>query len=296
MSQAFGHKGEYKMNKEFSWFLGMLATDGSIVRPSYRKKGDESHILFCMQCKDNEVLYKIKNILNTRSKVRLYPEYKSPQCQISIYDRKDIVDKYSDIKITVPSGVMPRHYIRGLVDGDGCLNYRFDRRQFRINIVNENYDILLYASKEISLALSCDLKTPKWKQQDNLYMIEWEGKIARLISWWLYHGDIQSCVLKRKLDYYTEFVLCDIKSLGRPDEVLMAIGDRGQYLINKHGDGVLVSMNTDSKNSLTWSKRMSKIIKRSTPVPVNSGKIKYYSLYIPIIDMRSIELDEDIVQ
>ena len=284
------------MDKNFSWFLGMLTTDGSIIRPSYRNKGDESHLSFCMKHNDNEVLYKIKNILGTCASVKLYPNYVSPQCQINIYDRKDIVEKYLDIKNVVPPDIIPRHYIRGLVDGDGCLNYRFDRRSFRINIVNQSYNILKYASDKISSILFLDNKLPKWKKQDNLYIIEWEGKVARLISWWLYHGDIQQCVLRRKLNYYIDFVLCGKENLGCPDEVLMAIGDRGQYLINKRSNGILISMNTDSVNSLIWAKRMSKIIKRSTPIPVNKGKIKYYSLYIPVIDTRSIEIDEDIVQ
>lgn len=284
------------MNNSFSWFLGLLATDGCISKPTYRCKGNETHITFCMQYSDYVVLQKVKKILGTRATVKLYPEYASPQCQLNIYDRKDIIEKYSDIKSCVPSEVIPRHYIRGLVDGDGCIHLRADRQVLRINIVNQSKTIIEYAAEKISSILSIPMKEPKWKESDHLYIVEWEGKVARLIAWWLYHGDITECVLDRKLDYYVSSVLGDRSNLGQPDEILMAIGHRGTYRLHSHGSGILVSMNTDSNNSLIWAKRMSSIIKRSTPVPEHRGKIKYYSLYIPVTDTRSIEIDEDIVR
>ena len=284
------------MDKYFSWFLGFLASDGSIVRPTYRRKGDESHISFCIHHDDGEVLYKIKEILKTKANVRLYPNYDSPQAQINIYDRKDIICDFEDIKDIVPNGVLMRHYIRGVCDGDGCLAYRFNRNSFRINIVNESYGILNSICTEISNIFNISKKKPRWKSQDNLYIIEWEGKIARLIAWWLYSGDIDGCVLQRKLDKYIEFVLCGEENRFKPDEIFVATGNKGEYLINKHSDGIIISMMVDSRNSLRWAKIFSKIIKRSTPIPVNKGQRKYYSLYIPVINTQSIQVDEDIVQ
>ena len=127
------------MNKEFAWFLGWLLTDGSITRPTYRGKGDESHIQFCLHVCDEEVLYKIKTVLQTRANVKTYPTYQSQQCKLRVYDRKDIVNDYADIKKHIPKDIegYERHFIRGLVEGDGCLHYRESRKTIRINFLNQ---------------------------------------------------------------------------------------------------------------------------------------------------------------
>lgn len=286
------------MNNSMSWLLGFLTTDGYFCYPKYRKKGDERHFGFCIHYKDAEVLYKIKDILQTKANVRVYPDYKSPQASMAIYDRKDIIDLYHNIKNSIPQGIVVKHYLRGLIDGDGCLNYRSNRKSVRINLTNASYNVVNFFAKIVSDKFDIPYKTPIFKTCDNLYIIEWEGKIAKLIAWWLYHGNISECVLKRKLDYYVNFVLCDHSAHNRNDELLVAIGNDGEYKLHKHNDGIAVSLLTDSSKSLEWAKRISKLIPHSTPIPVNAGQNKYYSLYIPVINTQSIKvkIDEDIVQ
>ena len=74
------------MTKDFAWFLGWLFTDGHIPR-----KGSSGYItgLLSFNCQylDTEVLYKIKNILDSSANVREYPNYKSPQSQLRIYNK-----------------------------------------------------------------------------------------------------------------------------------------------------------------------------------------------------------------
>lgn len=265
------------MNKEFAWFLGMLVSDGSIVRPTNRGKGDEKRITFCIKNTDKPVLYKIKAILNTGANVREYPNYKSPQAQINIYDRKDIMNDYDDIKTVVPDiDGYERHFIRGICDGDGCLNYRVNRNSFRINFINEHYEIVKWISNTLSDNLLIEYKEPKFKECDNLYIIEWEGKIARLIAWYLYHGSIDNCCLDRKKDYYKKYVLDDNDVSGN-DEIVKALN---LDILND-----TMCMNVNASKTLNWCHIVKNIINLNvTPVPQNKGKTKYYALHIKTSD------------
>lgn len=222
------------MSKEMAWFLGTLLSDGSITIPAYRNKGDETHIQYCIHNKDIEVLYKIKSILRTTAKVHEYPDYKSPQAKIRIYDRKDITSKYHNIKSEIPKDILnyERHFIRGIVDGDGCMHYRQNRNSFKINIINEKKNIIEWCSNVISNSLLIPYKEPKFKKKDNIYIIEYEGRIANLIAWWLYHGDISNCRLERKYEYYKHYVLNDFIPSDYNNELLLAC--KFSYINNKH--------------------------------------------------------------
>lgn len=263
------------MNKEFAWFLGFLCSDGCIVRPTYRKKGDERRISFCLHYKDREVLYKIKSILGTKASVRTYPDYKSPSAFITIYDREDILEKYGDIKIKVPDDILgfERHFIRGLIDGDGCLHYRKDRNSFRINIINQERSIIEWTSKALHEQLLIPLKEPKYKAKDHLYIVEWEGKVARFIAWYLYHGEIDGCVLDRKRAYYRESLQIE-ENMDYEEELFKAV--------NIKRIGKNLSMGVQHSLTLDWCKSIQRVLPYpTTPIPVNKGQRKYYELYIP---------------
>lgn len=261
------------MNKEFAWFLGTLLSDGSITRPTC----DTTHIQYCIHVKDVECLYKIKEILGTSAKVHEYPHYKSPQCKIRVYDRKDIIENYNNIKSEIPSDIVgyERHFIRGIVDGDGCLNYRPSRDSFRINIINEKLNIVQWCSQMIYEYLDIPYKEPKHVEYDHIYRIEYEGRVARLIAWWLYHGDIEKCVLKRKHEYYKHYVLRDNDSLD--NDVTLLEATMCTYIDDNN-----ITTNMPSYKTLEWCHRIQRQLSFNTvPVFHNKGKTKYYHLYIP---------------
>ena len=264
------------MNNEFAWFLGTLISDGSIVRPTRVNRGDERHISYCLHYKDYNMLVKIAKILNTRALVRKYPQYQSPQCQLNVYDRKDIIEKYDDIKESVPKNVdgYERHLIRGIVDGDGCLSYRENRKSFRFNIINQNRQIIEWCSHAISRNLNIAYKEPKYKEKDHIYIIEWEGRIARLIIWWLYHGNIDNMVLDRKHLFYKEQILKNRKFLSKEEEFIFAIGavkEKGKILPC-----------IQAQSTLEWCHIIQKQLSYKTqPIFSNKGQTKYYYLYIP---------------
>lgn len=267
------------MNKQFAWFLGTLLSDGSITRPTFRGKGNEDHIQYCIHNKDIEMLYKIKTIINTNAKVHEYPNYKSPQCKIRAYDRKDIIKDYSDIKTKIPDNIIgfERHFIRGIVDGDGCLYHRKNRYQSNvINLINEEYDIMKWYSETISKSLLIPYKEPTYRERDHIYIVSYEGRIANLIIWWLYHGEISDCVLKRKYDLYKEYVLESNEDILDYNKSLL-IATKAQHISHNH-----ISPNIQSDKTLDWCHRLQKYLSFNTvPVFHNKGKTKYYELYIP---------------
>lgn len=263
------------MNKDFAWFLGTLLSDGSLTTPTYRKKGDESFIQYCIHIKDKEMLYKIKNIINTRANILEYPEYKSPQCKINVYDRKDIMKEYSDIKTVVPNSIKDyeRHFIRGIVDGDGNLYYRANRNSFSFSVINEHKNIIEWISKTLSENLMIPYKEPRHIPHDHIYEYRVEGNIAKLIAWWLYHGDIEDCRLERKYDYYNKYVLNNLCLYG-DEELLKAVN--ASYINDNH-----ITTNVQSYKTLEWCHRLQGLLSfRTTPVFHNKGKTKYYQLYI----------------
>lgn len=274
------------MNKQFAWFLGFLASDGSIICPTYRNKGDERHIGFTIHHKDKNALNLVKKITSTNANVREYPNYKSPQAQINIYDRMDIIEKYKNIKNEIPENIkgFERHYLRGLVDGDGCLHYRQNRKTLSVIFVNEKYEIVDGFTTILSNLLGIEKKEPNFVPKDNLYRVSWEGKIARLIAWYLYHGDIDDCVLQRKLDYFNEYVNKGIGLDGFIKTINLDI--KQQHILPK----------TSSADSLYWCKILQKCLKtffniNTTPIPVNKGTKKYYELYVSIANMQGLRIN-----
>jgi hypothetical protein len=222
------------------------------------------------------MLVKIKDILQTGANIRQYPNYISPQCQICIYDRKDIIDKYDNIKTSIPIDIngYERHLIRGIVDGDGCLSYRQKRNSFRFNIINQEKSIVEWCSQTISSNLNINYKEPKFKLQDNIYIIEWEGRIAQLIIWWLYHGNIEHMVLNRKHLFYKEKILQNKRFNDEEEEFLFAIGAK------KQENTILPQIQASS--TLVWCHIIQKQLQYKTqPIFSNKGQTKYYYLYIP---------------
>ena len=265
------------MDKNLAWLLGYLLSDGSIATPKYRKKGDETHLSFICKYSDRDILEKVKRILQTRAEIKDYPNYKSPCSKLRVYDRKDIIEKYKNIKSEIPEDIkgFERHFIRGLFDGDGTLSLRKSRSSFRIGFIDEKENITQWVSDTITKTLMLDYKKCRFIPQSNVFEVMWEGTIARLIAYWLYHGDIENCCLKRKLEKYRKDVLSDEVFSNNSEEILFA---SNAYIDNNNE----IAFKTTSTKTLPWCKRLQKILPFNTiPVFHNKGKRKYYHLYIP---------------
>ena len=266
------------MNKEMAWVLGYLLSDGSIVKPKYRNKGNEEHLNFICKHDDREVLYKIKEILKTKANVREYPDYKSPQATLCAYDQKNLITTYADIKKRVPVEKIAgyeRHFIRGCFDGDGTLSWRKNRNTFRIGFIDQEENITQWISDTICHELMLPHKKARWVPQNNVFEILWEGNIAKLIAFWLYHGNVEHCSLQRKWNKYHHTILNDIQFDSTDSELMKATG----AFIDADGE---IAFNVPNNQTLDWCKRVQKQLSFNTvPVFHNKGRRKYYHLYIP---------------
>lgn len=264
------------MTKDFAWMLGWLFTDGYIP-----KKGSKEYhkgiIYFICKHSDKEVLDKIKSAIGTKSKVLEYPDYKSPQAKLNIYDCKDVSFKYENIKTNIPVEDIKgfeRHFIRGIIDGDGCIHYRKSRNSIILNIVNQHKESLQLITNIITEHLLLPQKEVKYIKNDDLWVVKWEGNIAKLIVWWLYHGNIDDCCLLRKYNCYKEYILNNNIFDNYDDELLFAV--------NAKVEKKEIGFNVPNLNSLDWAKRLQNLLSYKTqPIYHNSGKRKYYKLYIP---------------
>ena len=265
------------MDKEKAWLLGYLLSDGSIISPKYRSKGDETHLSFICMLSDREILDKVKKITKTKAKVHEYPNYKSPHAKLRIYDRRDIIDNYSDIKTRVPEEDIKgyeRHFIRGLIDGDGTLSVRKNRKTFRIGFIDQYEQIVEWVTNFLVDKLGLPEKRYRYVPQSHVWEVMWEGTIAKLISWYLYHGDIEECCLKRKHEKYKESVL--------NGEEFENIYDEMMFSINAGVQDNWIKFQQKSSNTLKWCHMLQKILPyKTTPVFKNPGSRKYYNLYIP---------------
>lgn len=264
------------MTKDFAWFLGWLHSDGYIPKEG-SKQYNKGIMQFICKYSDTEVLHKIKNILGTKANVNEYPNYKSPQSKLDIYDCKEISHKYQNIKNNIPVNDIKgfeRHFIRGVVDGDGCIHYREARNSIILNIVNPDKDSLQWIADTICNSLLIPRKEVKRIERDHLWVIKWEGNIAKLIVWWLYHGNINSCCLLRKYNKYKEVVLHNKEFKNYDEELLCAV--------NAQIEDSEIGFNVPSLNSLDWAKRLQNLLSYKTqPVYHSPGRRKYYKLYIP---------------
>lgn len=266
------------MNQEKAWLLGYLLSDGSIVRPTYRGKGDETHLTFICKYDDRKILEKVKNILQTNARIKDYPDYKSPQSKIDIYDQKDFIKKYNNIKTEIPEEDIfgyERHFIRGLFDGDGCIYYRENRDTLIMNFINEYENITQWVIDTISEKLNIPSKKCRYVEKDHIWVVAWEGNIARLIAYWLYSGNIKSCCLDRKRNKYLEVVLNNNHFDNKDDELLYAV----KAYIDENNE---IAFRVPKQQTLPWAQRLQSLLSYNTvPVFHNKGKRKYYHLYIP---------------
>lgn len=258
------------MTNEIAWMLGILLSDG------YLNKKEKA---LCFICKhsDSELMFKLKKILKTKATVKEYPSYKSPQAKLNVYDRKDIFETYINIKQEIPEDKIKgfeRHFIRGLFDGDGTLSTRSSRGTFRIAFIDEYENITQWVSNTITNTLKLPLKKCRYVPQSHVYEIAWEGNVARIIAYWLYHGNIDHMSLQRKLDKYRNDVLDNDQFNTLDEEILYA----SKAFIDENNE---IAFKVPGLQTLPWCHRVQNLLSyKTTPVFHNKGKTKYYHLYI----------------
>ena len=261
------------MTPEFAWFLGYLFSDGSVKDSS----GDG---IFNFLCKydDRELMYKVKEILQSKNTVHEHPEYNRPRAQLRVSDKKELWQQYQNIKTVIPVQDIKgyeRHFIRGAWDGDGTLSIRKRYETFRMSFTDDIPGTAQWIADHLTNTLDLNHKEARWSPQNNTYEIQWEGITARLIAWYLYHGNINHCSLSRKLQRYKDFILHNQVFTEPWQEMLYSV----KGYIDFSGE---IAFSLPGLQTLEWCQRLQKLLPFNTvPVFHNKGKRKYYHLYIP---------------
>lgn len=277
-----------EITNELSWLLGFLASDGHFIK---NKTGFSESFTWCLHYKDFEVFDKFDIILKQKGiRYDYSKKEKSPSCVIK-YKNKELVDNFNIIKYDIPNNLLNRHFLRGLVDEDGCINirHRDNRETVRINIINMRKEIVDKFNQHISDTLKIPLKKVNYSKPNNVYCCEWEGKSAQLICWYLYHGNIDNMVLKRKHDIYKKEILKNQIPKNDINELFLAL-TRNNIFSYQDNNGIKLSVNVTGCQTLKWCKIIQNLIPIARIVPTGKGNLSYFEIYIPTINMQDIKL------
>lgn len=193
-------------SEEKAYLLGLLITDGSI------KKGKGTHsdtLRLQLKIEDEYMVKKLKEELKS-SNVIQYDKRPGKSCAgIEIVNQKicDDLAKYqvipnktyvlNDIKLDFIPLNLQRHYLRGLVDGDGSIG--IDNGQLWISFVGYNKSFVMSFQKAIDNFLKEENHNNIHKS--NAFSCKWKGnKKAFNILKWLYED--ATIYLERKKKFY----------------------------------------------------------------------------------------------
>jgi len=199
--------------EEKAYWLGFLYADGCVVNT-----GSNLKVSLALSAKDISHLEKFQRFMRTNNPIRIYNgNHHNQYCRLYIIDEhlcKQLIDKGVYINkteiISFPnflSEEMIRHFIRGYVDGDGCITYH----KHKNNINRYVFAIKICSTKEMLyginnyLPLNNKKKIPKLqkrrKNEVNNYSLEYGGNKQTLnILNYLYQD--ANIYLDRKYERY----------------------------------------------------------------------------------------------
>ena len=193
-------------NEGASYFLGLIVSDGCIV---VRDGGRQQTLGLVLQEKDGYMVEYLANILG-RNVYTCYPKG-SDQTAIGVHIGSNyLVNRLRSYNITerkstdghietafqhIPSN-MVHHYIRGIIDGDGCIS---NTKCYSISVCGNYYDLLDIAN--VFSSIECRKLLPR-KISDNLYEVKWAsiGDIKKIIKYLYLDATIYLERKKQKAD------------------------------------------------------------------------------------------------
>jgi hypothetical protein len=159
--------------------------------------------------------------------------------------------------------------------------------------VNAEEDIVKNYSYLLSKYTGVGFKLPKYISTDHLYRIQYESREARIVAWYLYHGDIEEFSLERKRQQYCQMILPN--SLTPIDQFFDCFLGKTKTVPVIENDGVYIPLalgnNTDS---LSVCKSIQTICAKFNivcqPIFKNKGYYKYYVPYFPNQSLLNINM------
>lgn len=199
--------------EEKAYWLGFLYADGCVTNATNNLK-----LSLALSVKDIEHLRMFQKFLETNNPIRIYKgNHNNQYCRLTVIDynlcnqliAKGVYKNKTEI-ITFPdflSDELIRHFIRGYVDGDGCITYHFhkdnpNRYIFAIKICSTK-EMLFGINKYLPLNKKRETPVLQKRRKNNVnnYSLEYGGNKQTLtILNYLYNNS--SIYLQRKYERY----------------------------------------------------------------------------------------------
>jgi hypothetical protein len=196
-------------SEDKAYFLGLIMTDGCISTTSSTK-----FVAIELKSNDNYILQKLLDCIGSTRKLttdkrcdcmtaticgeKIVADLKKHGCK----ERSSLTQEFPT---TIPDEMM-RHFVRGLIDGDGSIGYysvvkngRVRNNHYKnIRMCSGNYnflkDMMIYMNDRLGLKLNYEVIQ---KEKEHLYSFKYGNKHdLSLIIHWLY--DDATIYLKRK--------------------------------------------------------------------------------------------------
>ncbi len=188
--------------EEKAYWLGFIVADGCVYKHT---------ITITLHSQDKDHLHKFLD--NIKSNHKIYNNYYKdrdkfyPSVSVTHYKLIDDLSRYGVISCKTFKTCFPniptklqRHFIRGVFDGDGCIN-KTQKGQLRVHIAGTKK--LLNSIQKI-LCYNCSLKKTKFGKKNKSYILMYAGnkQIPKIMNY-LYNNS--SIYLNRKYDQYLKF-------------------------------------------------------------------------------------------
>lgn len=182
-------------NAAFYW-AGFIAADGCIQMHDMK-------LSIVLSSIDHNHLIKLQEFMLSNTPVRITSRNES---YINFYSAHNTIKFLRSLNITPRKSLtlMPpnisneqsvRAFIRGCIDGDGCISYRRDRNRWTISF-SGTQDITSWVSKQFSHFVGVSQNIPS--KGIGVFCVGWEGPQTKYIVNWLYQDSTSIDRLDRK--------------------------------------------------------------------------------------------------
>jgi hypothetical protein len=185
---------------ESCYWAGFIMADGCIRRTCLHIKlanKDREHLQKFLDCIHADYKIKGKDYCTIDISGPWFLE--DLKNKFGIVPRKTFIAKYPRI----PSN-MDKHFIRGILDGDGCIT-KTTCPTINFTGTEELMTSLTHKFNPLGIHLKSGNKYPPLQRKNkNIGQIHYSGKNAKRILDWLYHNSIPQLLLDRKYQRYQE--------------------------------------------------------------------------------------------
>lgn len=204
----YNHDAFAKINEQSCYWAGFIAADGCVYR---------NFLKIALQPRDHQHLSNLFHFLGSQKKSQIKRGYarftiRSKKIKEDLFTKFNITPKKS-LTLQPPNIIdnnLIRHYLRGLIDGDGCLYITTDNT-LRLSIVSASEKMANWLVDIFNVNfLNCNarIRLSKYEKTGNTYyaVIVTKSQSVEDIIRWLYENSDTKFRLERKFEKYQEMI------------------------------------------------------------------------------------------